>query len=131
MDQFACGLVGTRCTTTPPPVNPIDARFIPGGSSSGAAVAVAAGLCSFALATDTAGSGRVPAMCCGVVGVKPTPGLVSTAGKEGCVLMMVMMVRVVRMVMVMVILMVGRVLMAMVLVVMTRMVKRTVATVMS
>ena len=79
LDQFATGLVGTRspygaCR------NPFDPRYIAGGSSSGSAVAVAAGLVSFALGTDTAGSGRVPAGFCNLVGVKPTPGLVSTRG---------------------------------------------------
>jgi len=70
LDQFATGLVGTRspygaCR------NPFDARFITGGSSSGSAVAVAAGLVSFALGTDTAGSGRIPAGFCNLVGVMP------------------------------------------------------------
>jgi allophanate hydrolase len=79
LDQFATGLVGTRspygaCR------NPFDPLYIAGGSSSGSAVAVAAGLVSFALGTDTAGSGRVPAGFCNLVGVKPTPGLVSTRG---------------------------------------------------
>ena len=60
LDQFATGLVGVR-SPYGVPRNPFDARFIPGGSSSGSAVAVAAGLVSFALGTDTAGSGRVPA----------------------------------------------------------------------
>lgn len=79
MDQFASGLVGTR-SPHGVPVNPWDARYIPGGSSSGSAVAVAAGLAVFALGTDTAGSGRVPAAMNGVVGVKPTKGLLSTTG---------------------------------------------------
>ncbi|MGO4712695.1 allophanate hydrolase [Bradyrhizobium sp. 2TAF24] len=79
MDQFATGLVGVR---SPHGVarNPFDARFIPGGSSSGAAVSVAAGLVSLALATDTGGSGRVPAALNNVVGLKPTRGLVSGVG---------------------------------------------------
>jgi allophanate hydrolase len=79
LDQFAAGLVGTR----PPygvPRNPFDARYIPGGSSSGSAVAVATGLVSFALGTDTAGSGRVPAAFNNIVGLKPTRGLLSTRG---------------------------------------------------
>ena len=59
LDQFATGLVGTR-SPYGVPRNPFDHRYIPGGSSSGSAVAVAAGLVSFALGTDTAGSGRVP-----------------------------------------------------------------------
>src|SRR5207245_3133802 len=55
-------------------------EYISGGSSSGSAVAVAAGLVSFALGTDTAGSGRVPAGCNNVVGLKPTPGALNTDG---------------------------------------------------
>ena len=79
LDQFATGLVGTR-SPYGVPRNPFDARFIPGGSSSGSAVAVAAGLVSFALGTDTAGSGRIPAAFNNVVGLKPTRGLLSTRG---------------------------------------------------
>lgn len=79
LDQFATGLVGTR-SPYGVPRNPFDARYIPGGSSSGSAVAVAAGLVSFALGTDTAGSGRVPAACNNITGLKPTRGLVSTSG---------------------------------------------------
>ena len=79
LDQFATGLVGTR-SPYGTPRNPFNAQYIPGGSSSGSAVAVAAGLVSFALGTDTAGSGRVPAGFNNLVGLKPTPGLVSTAG---------------------------------------------------
>jgi allophanate hydrolase len=79
MDQFATGLTGTRS-----PYGAVQSVFggslIAGGSSSGSAVAVAAGLVSFALATDTAGSGRVPAAMNGIVGCKPTRGLISTAG---------------------------------------------------
>ncbi|HEX2611993.1 MAG TPA: allophanate hydrolase, partial [Fibrobacteria bacterium] len=79
MDQFATGLVGVRspygaCK------NPFDARYITGGSSSGSALAVATGMVSFALGTDTAGSGRVPAAFCNLVGLKPTKGRVSTRG---------------------------------------------------
>ena len=79
MDQFATGLVGTRtpygaCSSV------YHADYISGGSSSGSAVAVAKGQVYFALGTDTAGSGRVPAAFNGIVGVKPTRGLVSTAG---------------------------------------------------
>ena len=79
MDQFATGLVGTRsphgaCSSV------FDARYISGGSSSGSAVAVASGLASFALGTDTAGSGRVPAAFNGLVGLKPTRGVLSTQG---------------------------------------------------
>ncbi len=79
LDQFATGLVGCR-SPYGVPRNPFDARFIPGGSSSGSAVAVAAGLVSFALGTDTAGSGRVPAAFNNIVGLKPTRGLISTLG---------------------------------------------------
>jgi allophanate hydrolase len=79
LDQFAAGLVGTRspygaCR------NAFDPRYISGGSSSGSAVAVAAGLVSFALGSDTAGSGRVPAAFNNIVGLKPTRGVISTRG---------------------------------------------------
>jgi allophanate hydrolase len=79
LDQFACGLNGTR-TPYGVPVNAIDARIVPGGSSSGSAVAVARGEVAFALGTDTAGSGRVPAALNNIVGLKPTRGLVSARG---------------------------------------------------
>ena len=79
MDQFAAGLVGTR-SPYGACVNPFDARYISGGSSSGSAVAVSLGQVSFAIGTDTAGSGRVPAGHCNIVGLKPTRGLVSTSG---------------------------------------------------
>jgi allophanate hydrolase len=79
LDQFATGLVGIR-SPYGTPVNPFDARYLPGGSSSGSAVAVAAGLVSFSLGTDTAGSGRVPAAFNNIVGLKPTRGLLSTRG---------------------------------------------------
>jgi allophanate hydrolase len=79
MDQFATGLVGVR-SPYGPAANPFDARFIAGGSSSGSAVAVATGMVSFALGTDTAGSGRVPAGFNNIVGLKPTRGLLSCAG---------------------------------------------------
>ncbi|HEY3658731.1 MAG TPA: allophanate hydrolase [Steroidobacteraceae bacterium] len=79
LDQFATGLVGVR-TPYGVPRNLFDARLIPGGSSSGSAVAVAAGLVPLALGTDTAGSGRVPAGLNNIVGLKPSLGLVSTAG---------------------------------------------------
>jgi Asp-tRNA(Asn)/Glu-tRNA(Gln) amidotransferase A subunit family amidase len=62
------------------PLNPRNPAFVCGGSSSGSAVAVAAGLADFAIGTDTAGSVRIPAHCCGVTGWKPTPGLVPTGG---------------------------------------------------
>jgi allophanate hydrolase len=79
LDQFATGLVGTR-SPFGVPRNAIDAEFLPGGSSSGSASSVAAGLCCFSLGTDTAGSGRVPAAFQGLVGWKPTKGLLSTRG---------------------------------------------------
>ncbi|MED5357801.1 MAG: allophanate hydrolase [Pseudomonadota bacterium] len=76
MDQFATGVVGVR---TPYGVaqNPFNADYIPGGSSSGAAVSVAAGLCAFAFGSDTGGSGRVPASYNNIIGLKPTLGLLS------------------------------------------------------
>ncbi len=80
LDQFATGLVGTRSPHFGTCRHPGDPRYIAGGSSSGSAVAVATGCVPIALGTDTAGSGRVPAACCGVVGVKPTPGRLSTRG---------------------------------------------------
>src|SRR6195256_1293296 len=79
LDQFATGLVGVR-SPYGIPVNPIRADLIPGGSSSGSGIAVSAGLVPLALGTDTAGSGRVPAMLNNIVGLKPSLGLVSTAG---------------------------------------------------
>jgi allophanate hydrolase len=79
MDQFATGLVGVR---TPYGIarNLFDAKLIPGGSSTGAALAVAAGFAPLALGTDTAGSGRVPAAFSNIVGLKPSRGMVSCAG---------------------------------------------------
>ena len=79
MDQLATGLVGVR-SPYGVPRNPFDGLYVPGGSSSGSAVAVASGLVSFALGTDTAGSGRVPAGLNNVVGLKPTRGWISTTG---------------------------------------------------
>ena len=79
LDQFATGLVGVR-SPYGIPNNPLRGDLIPGGSSSGSAVAVSAGLVPLALGTDTAGSGRVPAMLNNIVGMKPSLGLVSTAG---------------------------------------------------
>ena len=79
LDQFATGLVGVR-SPYGIPGNPFDPRFIAGGSSSGSAVAVAIGEVSFALGTDTAGSGRVPAAFNNIVGLKPTRGLLSATG---------------------------------------------------
>jgi allophanate hydrolase len=79
LDQFATGLVGVR-SPYGVPKNPFDPARIPGGSSSGSAVAVASGAVSFALGTDTAGSGRVPAAYNNLVGLKPSRGLLSTRG---------------------------------------------------
>jgi len=79
LDQFATGLVGVR-TPYPVPRNALDATIVPGGSSSGSAVSVAHGIVAFALGTDTAGSGRVPAALNGIVGLKPTLGLLSASG---------------------------------------------------
>ncbi len=79
LDQFATGLVGTR-SPYGVPRNVFDAAYVPGGSSSGSACAVAAGIVRFALGTDTAGSGRVPAAFGNIVGLKPTRGSVSARG---------------------------------------------------
>ena len=79
LDQFATGLVGVR-SPYGTPRNARDAALIPGGSSSGSASAVAAGLVPFALGTDTAGSGRVPAALQGITGLKPSLGAISTSG---------------------------------------------------
>ncbi|WP_454854075.1 allophanate hydrolase [Rhizobium binxianense] len=79
LDQFATGLNGTR-SPYGAPRSVFDMAYISGGSSSGSAVAVASGLASFALGTDTAGSGRVPAAFNNLVGIKPTPGLLSNTG---------------------------------------------------
>ncbi len=79
LDQFATGLVGTR-SPFGPCHNPFNPDYISGGSSAGSAVAVSLGLVSFALGTDTAGSGRVPAAFNNVVGLKPSCGLISTSG---------------------------------------------------
>lgn len=83
MDQFATGLNGTR---SPDPIcrNALDPNIIPGGSSSGSGVAVAKGICDFSFGSDTGGSGRVPAAANGIVGFKPTPGLVSGRGMVYC-----------------------------------------------
>jgi allophanate hydrolase len=79
LDQFATGLVGVR---TPYGVgrNLFNPKLVPGGSSTGSALAVAAGLTPLALGTDTAGSGRVPAGFNNIVGLKPSRGLISTTG---------------------------------------------------
>jgi len=79
LDQFATGLNGTR-SPYGAPRSVFSPEHISGGSSSGSAVAVAAGLACFSLGTDTAGSGRVPAAFNNLVGIKPTPGLLSTTG---------------------------------------------------
>jgi allophanate hydrolase len=79
LDQFATGLVGVR-TPYPVPRNAVAPDRVPGGSSSGSAVAVARGIVALALGTDTAGSGRVPAALNGIVGLKPSLGVVSTRG---------------------------------------------------
>jgi allophanate hydrolase len=79
LDQFATGLVGVR-SPFGIPRNPFHADFITGGSSSGSAAAVARGDVTFALGTDTAGSGRVPAGFNNIVGLKPSPGVLSTTG---------------------------------------------------
>lgn len=80
LDQFATGLVGTRSPHYGPCRNPWQPAYVAGGSSSGSAVVVATGEVPLALGTDTAGSGRVPAANCGIVGVKPTPGIIATDG---------------------------------------------------
>jgi allophanate hydrolase len=79
LDQFATGLNGTR-SPYGIPASTFSPDYISGGSSSGSAVAVAAGLVSFALGTDTAGSGRIPAAFNNIVGLKPTKGLISMRG---------------------------------------------------
>ena len=79
LDQFATGLVGVR-SPYGVPRNALRADLIPGGSSSGSATAVGAGLVPFSLGTDTAGSGRVPAAFNGIVGLKPSLGALSTSG---------------------------------------------------
>ncbi|MBW4034783.1 MAG: allophanate hydrolase [Proteobacteria bacterium] len=79
LDQFATGLNGTRSPYGAPRCV-FDADYISGGSSSGSAVAVAAGLCVFALGTDTAGSGRIPAAFNNLIGLKPTRGRIPATG---------------------------------------------------
>lgn len=79
LDQFATGLVGTRSPFGAVP-NAFDSTLISGGSSSGSASVVARGLVPFALSTDTAGSGRIPAAFNQIVGFKPTPGAVPSTG---------------------------------------------------
>ena len=79
LDQFATGLVGTRSPHGTVP-NPFNATHVSGGSSSGSAYVVATGQVPFALGTDTAGSGRVPAGFCNIAGLKPTKGWLSSRG---------------------------------------------------
>ncbi len=79
LDQFACGLNGTRSPYGAVP-NAFDPAYVSGGSSSGSAYVVATGQVDFALGTDTAGSGRVPAGLNNIVGIKPSKGLISTRG---------------------------------------------------
>ncbi|MEM7027415.1 MAG: amidase family protein, partial [Pseudomonadota bacterium] len=79
LDQFATGLVGTR-SPYGAVKNAFNKEYISGGSSSGSAVSVALGHAAFALGTDTAGSGRIPAAFNNLVGLKPTRGRISTAG---------------------------------------------------
>ena len=79
LDQFACGLNGTRSPYGAVP-NAFDARYVSGGSSAGSARVVATGEVDFALGTDTAGSGRVPAGLNNIVGLKPSRGLISARG---------------------------------------------------
>src|SRR5574343_1232792 len=79
LDQFACGLNGSRSPYGAVP-NAFDAAYVSGGSSSGSAYVVATGQVDFALGTDTAGSGRVPAGLNNIVGLKPSKGLISARG---------------------------------------------------
>ena len=79
LDQFATGLVGTR-SPYGVPKNPFNKKYIPGGSSSGAAVSISSGMVAFAFGTDTGGSGRVPASYNGIYGLKPAPGAWSRSG---------------------------------------------------
>src|SRR5580698_6855331 len=81
MHELAYGVTGiNRWTGTP--VNPRAPERVPGGSSSGSAVAVAMQLVDFAVGTDTGGSIRIPSACCGVYGLKPTYGRVSRSGGQ-------------------------------------------------
>ena len=79
MAEFACGTTGEN-PNGPEPINPVDSEAVVGGSSSGSAVAVAAGLCYASLGTDTGGSVRIPAATCGIVGLKPTYDLIPRFG---------------------------------------------------
>ena len=78
--------IGTTNTMFPPTQNPWREGFTPGGSSGGSAAAVAAGMCTFALGGDTGGSIRIPASCCGVVGLRPTPDRVASEEVDATVL---------------------------------------------
>ena len=79
MAEHACGATAEN-PHAPTLMNPLDSAAAVGGSSSGSAVAVAAGLCPASLGTDTAGSVRMPAATCGLIGLKPTPGRLSAQG---------------------------------------------------
>jgi amidase len=84
MHELAFGVTGIN-DWTGTPINPQAPDRVPGGSSSGSAAAVAAGLADIAIGTDTGGSVRVPAACCGIAGLKPTYGRVSRAGAHPAV----------------------------------------------
>jgi len=79
LHELAFGTTGIN-TWTHTPVNPQGEEFIPGGSSSGNAVAIALDVCEFGIGTDTGGSVRIPSACCGIAGLKPTYGRISTKG---------------------------------------------------
>ena len=79
LHELAYGITGIN-TAFGTPVNPLDPRRVPGGSSSGSATAVAAGEADIAYGTDTGGSIRIPAACCGITGLKTTWGRISTDG---------------------------------------------------
>src|SRR5690606_8879821 len=84
LHELAFGVTGIN-DWSGTPVNPQAPDRVPGGSSSGSAVAVAAGLADIAIGTDTGGSVRVPAACCGIAGLKPTYGRVSRIGAQPAV----------------------------------------------
>jgi allophanate hydrolase len=83
LDQFATGLTGMR-SVYGSPINPYSPDHITGGSSSGSAVAVSCGIVNFSLGTDTAGSGRIPAGFNGIVGFRPSSGVLSSSGVVPC-----------------------------------------------